>query len=119
MAKPLHELTGEVAKEVGILLAVFAPLDTLFRTEKGTSLDWLVSSGLCFLVYLPWVIFFVGMIGTVLLGYRSIERKRREKETTLHQTIDRLAHLLEEVENSSSVSDETREKIKNALHARP
>lgn len=56
MAKPLHELTGEVTKEIGILLTVFAPLDTLFRTEKGTSLDWLISSGLCFLgIVLIWI----------------------------------------------------------------
>lgn len=56
MARPLHELTGETAREIGILLAVFAPLDTLFRTEKGTSLEWLISSGLCFLgLMLIWI----------------------------------------------------------------
>jgi hypothetical protein len=56
MAKPLYELTGEVTKELGILLAVFAPLDTLFRTEKGTDVDWLISSGLCTLgLVLIWI----------------------------------------------------------------
>ncbi len=46
MAKPRYELWAEAIRDVGILLFVFAPLDTLFRAGHGTSLDWLIALGI-------------------------------------------------------------------------
>jgi uncharacterized membrane protein len=68
------------------------------------------------LIYLPWIIFFIGIGGTVLLGYRSINRQRKKK---LNEHIDRMEHLLEEAENSSSLPDETRQRIKEVLRQHP
>jgi hypothetical protein len=46
MSRPRHELQAEVVREVGCLLLVFAPLETLIRSEKATSFDWLITSSL-------------------------------------------------------------------------
>lgn len=75
------------------------------------------------LIYLPWAIFFSGLFGTIFLGYRSmrVRRRQKEKEKTSrreHELYDRARRLLEEAENSSSLRDETREKIKELLHER-
>jgi hypothetical protein len=46
VAKQRYELWAEAIRDVGILLFVFAPLDTLFRSGHGTSLDWLIAVGI-------------------------------------------------------------------------
>lgn len=38
-----YELWGEVLRDVGILFFVFAPLDTLLKTGRGTATDWLIA----------------------------------------------------------------------------
>jgi hypothetical protein len=49
MGKKRHELWAEAIRDVGILLLVFGPLDTLFRAGRGTSLDWLIALGVALL----------------------------------------------------------------------
>lgn len=43
MAKQRHELWAEAIRDIGTLLLVFAPLDTLFRAGHGTWKDWLIA----------------------------------------------------------------------------
>ncbi len=43
VAKQRHELWAEAIRDIGILLMVFAPLDTLLRFRSGTWVDWLVA----------------------------------------------------------------------------
>lgn len=40
-----YELWAEACRDVGILLFVFAPLDTLLKTGRGTGTDWLIAIG--------------------------------------------------------------------------
>jgi len=40
-AKQRHELWAEAIRDIGILLLVFAPLETLLHGERGTWVDWL------------------------------------------------------------------------------
>ena len=68
------------------------------------------------LIYLPWIIFFIGIGGTIFLGYRSINRHRKKK---LNEHIYRMERVLEEAENSSNLSDETRQRIKEVLRQHP
>jgi hypothetical protein len=70
------------------------------------------------LIYLPWAIFLFGVGGTILLGYRSIQRTRREKEMELSEENKNMRRALEEAENSSAVSDEMRARIRGVLHPR-
>jgi len=49
VGKKRHELWAEAIRDVGILLLVFAPLDTLFRAGHGTWLDWLIALGVALL----------------------------------------------------------------------
>jgi hypothetical protein len=44
--KQSHELWAEAIRDIGILLMVFAPLDTIIKSGYGTWLDWLIASGL-------------------------------------------------------------------------
>jgi hypothetical protein len=46
MPRPRYELQAETLRELGSLLLVFAPLETLIRSEKATSFDWLITSSL-------------------------------------------------------------------------
>lgn len=41
--KQRHELWAEAIRDVGILLFVFAPLDTMIRSERGNWHDWLLA----------------------------------------------------------------------------
>jgi hypothetical protein len=49
LGKKRHELWAEAIRDIGILLLVFAPLDTLFRAGHGTQLDWLIALGVALL----------------------------------------------------------------------
>ncbi len=49
VAKQRHELWAEAIRDIGILLLVFAPLDTLFRAGRGTWVDWLIALGVALL----------------------------------------------------------------------
>jgi len=49
VAKQRHELWAEAIRDIGILLLVFAPLDTLFRAGRGTRVDWLIALGVALL----------------------------------------------------------------------
>jgi hypothetical protein len=55
LGKKRHELWAEAIRDIGILLLVFAPLDTLFRAGLGTQLDWLIALG-------------VALLGLLLIG---------------------------------------------------
>jgi len=44
VAKKRQELWAEALRDIGILLFVFAPLDTLFRAGRGTALDWTMAA---------------------------------------------------------------------------
>jgi len=46
MPRPKYELQAESLREIGSLLLGFAPLETLIRSEKATSFDWLITSSL-------------------------------------------------------------------------
>jgi hypothetical protein len=48
VAKKRQELWAEALRDIGILLFVFAPLDTLFRAGHGTALDWGMAAGVAF-----------------------------------------------------------------------
>ncbi len=48
VAKQRHELWAEAIRDIGILLLVFAPLDTLFRAGRGTWVDWLIALGVAY-----------------------------------------------------------------------
>ncbi len=43
VAKERHELWAEAIRDIGILMLVFAPLDTLLRARSGTWMDWLLA----------------------------------------------------------------------------
>jgi hypothetical protein len=43
-----YELWAEAIRDVGILLATFAPLDTVLKPGYGTYVDWLVALGILF-----------------------------------------------------------------------
>jgi len=44
VAKPRHELRAEAIRDIGILLAVFGPLDTvIIKAKQGDWQDWLVA----------------------------------------------------------------------------
>jgi len=49
VGKKRHELWAEAIRDVGILLLVFGPLDTLFRAGRGTWPDWLIALGVALL----------------------------------------------------------------------
>ena len=53
-----HELVGETLRDIGILLVVFAPLDTLLRSDYGTRKDWLIAVGIA---VLGSVLIFIGI----------------------------------------------------------
>jgi hypothetical protein len=38
-----YELWAEAIRDVGILLLVFEPLDTLLKTGRGSETDWLIA----------------------------------------------------------------------------
>ena len=38
-----HELWAEAIRDIGILLFVFAPLDTVLKEGHGTAYDWLLA----------------------------------------------------------------------------
>jgi hypothetical protein len=40
------ELTSESLREIGLLMLVFAPLDTLLKSGYGNGKDWLIASGI-------------------------------------------------------------------------
>jgi hypothetical protein len=42
--KRVSELVAEVMRDVGILLFVFGPLDTLLKSGYGTKADWEITS---------------------------------------------------------------------------
>jgi hypothetical protein len=42
--KQAHEAWGEAIKDIGILMFVFAPLETLLK--HGSALDWAVATGI-------------------------------------------------------------------------
>jgi hypothetical protein len=44
-----YEVVGESLREIGILLTVFAPLDTLLLAAHGTGIDWLRAIGIAIL----------------------------------------------------------------------
>jgi hypothetical protein len=44
--KKQHELWAETLRDIGILLFVFGPLDTLLRSQHGTRQDWLIAAGI-------------------------------------------------------------------------
>lgn len=44
--KQSYELWAEAIRDVGILLLVFAPLDTVFKSGYGTYIDWLLAAGI-------------------------------------------------------------------------
>jgi hypothetical protein len=46
VAKPRYELWAEAIRDIGILLFVFAPLDTLLRTSHIAFTDWLIAIGI-------------------------------------------------------------------------
>ncbi len=53
--KERFELWAEVFRDIGLLLFVFGPLDTVLKEGKGTSDDWLLAGvialvGICFMV---------------------------------------------------------------------
>lgn len=58
VAKPRHELWAECIRDIGILLLVFAPLDTLF--ELGHAPWW------------HWIVALVLLIGGLLLVDRGV-----------------------------------------------
>ena len=41
-----HELWAEAIRDIGILLFVFAPLDTLLKSGRGTWTDWLIAGAI-------------------------------------------------------------------------
>jgi len=47
--KQSYELWAEVMRDVGLLLLVFAPLDTLLKSGHGTESDWLIAGGVAIL----------------------------------------------------------------------
>jgi len=49
MAKQRYELWSEAIRDVGILLLVFAPLDTLLRIGRGSLIDWSIAVTFAFL----------------------------------------------------------------------
>jgi len=49
VGKQSYELWAEAIRDVGILLLVFAPLDTLFKSGHGSGKDWLIAGGVAFL----------------------------------------------------------------------
>ena len=54
--KQAYELWSEALRDVGVLLIVFAPLETLLKSGHGTSLDWLVATGVAVLgLLLLWI----------------------------------------------------------------
>lgn len=54
--KKVSELVAEVMRDVGILLFVFGPLDTLLKSGYGTKADWEITSG-------------VALFGLILIGF--------------------------------------------------
>jgi hypothetical protein len=46
VAKQRQDLWAEALRDIGILLFVFAPLDTLFRAGRGTAVDWTIAAGI-------------------------------------------------------------------------
>jgi hypothetical protein len=44
-----HELWAEAIRDIGILLLVFAPLDTLLRFRSGTWIDWIMAVAIAIL----------------------------------------------------------------------
>ncbi len=46
MAKLRYELRAEALRDIGILLVVFAPLDTLLRMGRTSAADWLTAIGI-------------------------------------------------------------------------
>jgi hypothetical protein len=53
--KKAWELAGESLREIGLLMFVFAPLDTMFKSAYGTKEDWFVAG--C-----------VGVLGLILIA---------------------------------------------------
>jgi len=46
VAKKRYELWAEALRDIGILFFVFAPLDTLLRSGRGTAVDWMIAAGI-------------------------------------------------------------------------
>jgi len=46
VAKARYELWAEAIRDIGILLFVFAPLDTLLRAGRVNFIDWLIAIGI-------------------------------------------------------------------------
>jgi uncharacterized membrane protein (DUF485 family) len=44
--KQRYELWAEAVRDIGILLATFAPLDTVLKPGYGTRIDWLIAVGI-------------------------------------------------------------------------
>jgi hypothetical protein len=57
--KHAYEIWGESLREVGILLLVFGPLDTVFKGGQGSLKDWLIAGAVAL----------VGLI-LILIGVR-------------------------------------------------
>ena len=47
--KRRNQLRAEVLRDIGILLFVFAPLDTMVRSGHGNWFDWLLAIGIAIL----------------------------------------------------------------------
>jgi hypothetical protein len=45
VAKRRYELWAEAIRDVGILLMVFAPLDTLLRDQRAATPEWFLAGG--------------------------------------------------------------------------
>ena len=56
--KERYELWAEAIRDIGILFLVFAPLDTLLKSEPGHWYDWPLAVGIAIV---GWVLLYVGV----------------------------------------------------------
>jgi hypothetical protein len=87
-----HELWAEAIRDIGILFFVFAPLETLLRKERGSlAYCWLNrlsrvavhrerrQNGNRKMIYLPWIVFLLGMAYMIWQGTKAKKEYLRRK----------------------------------------